>query len=210
MNIQGFIFQPSILFIIGVIIIGFSFKHKIKQDQINKKNKLNGFFEQELQASYVRKHEVPDTFFLSIDFTYFPSYPDEDLKLLYTQLMSFKARRLCDLSAYSNLELKQKFGPGTLDELIGYEHNYFEFIDISCKYGNILFEKGYNKEAERLFEYLLTLNCDLTSCYMALISLYKQANAFNKLKVLKKQLQEKVKTKSYLSKLLDEIDKITK
>ena len=201
---------PSILFIIGMILFGLTFKHRIKQEQKNKQDRLNDFFAQELQASYVRKKEVPDTFFLTINFTYFTQHPDEELSMLYQQILSFQNRRICHLNNYTNLELKQQFGPSTFDELITYEQNYFEFMDISCKYGNILLEKGYTKEAERLFEYLLTLQCDLTSCYTALIKIYEEAHDNDKLQKLKKQLEIQAASTPYLKKVLNQITAITK
>ncbi len=195
-------------YVIGIFLIGMTFKHALLNNGHNTKESWKDRLEKEHLTHFIRQQPIPKDLFLSIDFSIIPMVKEDECQRLYLDVLAFANRPMVDLKAYTNLELKQRFGPQGLELLGGYEKNYFEFMDICCKYGTILFEKGFILEARQILEQALLYQCDLSKCYLQLIDVYHQLHDMKALDVLKVTAKANMKDSPFLPKVLQKIDSL--
>nr|WP_302598441.1 hypothetical protein [uncultured Cellulosilyticum sp.] len=201
-----------LFFVGGLFIIGISTKHMILKKGTNKESEQ--YWAREHAATFARKSEIPAAFFMAIDFSVYPVVDDEGCTQLYNKIMLFKERPLVNLKGMSNVELKERFGTMQLEKLSYYEQNLMEYMTTSCAYGKLLFEKGYLPESQKVLEYIISLGCDLSQCYLTLADVYVAYYDYNKLSNtqiglltdLKQKASINMNASPYLQKVIQGID----
>ncbi len=197
-----------LFFVGGLVIIGISIRRMILKKDTQKDSEI--YWAREHAAPFTRKKELPAEMFIDIDFSIYPSVTDENCQLMYNKLMLFKERPLVNLKDFSNLELKEQFGTMQLEKLANYEQNLLEYMTVSCNYGKLLFEKGYLPESQKVLEYIISLGCDLSHCYLTLADIYASyyngGQSAGLLNNLKQKASINMNASPYLQKVIQGID----
>lgn len=195
---------PSLgMYLIGIALIGVAFRNYLCRTSPSTKDKIDRLLNQEHEAQFVRALSLPEEFFIQIDTSLYPNVEQDDCRKCYQKLIQSVNRKMVNLQGKSNLELKKTYGPQTL-ELVGeYERNYFEFMDISIQYGQILYENHFLDEARQTLEACILYHCDVSKCYRLLITIYKEQSDFVALKALRSTIEREMQHSPYLHKVLD-------
>ena len=91
-----------------------------------------------------------------------------------------------------------------MDKVSVYEKNYFEFMDILFKYGKILYDNNYIKEAQMTLEQGIDYHCDVSECYLLLIKIYKEQKNKTAISRLKNVVEKEMKNSPLLHKVLEQ------
>ena len=194
---------PSLgMYLLGIVVIAFTFKQFLNKTKPSSKEKLSILLQAEHDAQYTRSKVLPSELLLHVDFEKYPFVDHIECQKKYQQLMRYAKLPMVNLQGQTNLELKQAYGPQTLEKIGQYEKNYFSFMDISIQYGKILYENGYVTEARQALEQCLIYHCDVSKCYILLIEIYKRQNDYKALDELKNIVQIEMSQSPFLHKVL--------
>ena len=194
---------PSMgMYLLGILVIACTFKQFLRKTSPSSKESLNTMLQAEHDAQYTRSKMLPSDLLIKVDFEKYPVVQHVDCQKKYQQLMRYAKLSMVNLQSQTNLELKQTYGPQTLEKIAQYEKNYFEFMDISIQYGKILYENGYLAEARQTLEQCLVYHCDVSKCYLLLIDIYKQLDDNKALDELKITAQNEMSQSPFLHKVL--------
>lgn len=203
MNLQ---WLPGFLTIsLGLILIGLSFKKSLLKKG-TKNAPLEDFFKEEWTANFTRSKNLPENSLIKIDINDYPKVNDIACEALYEEIVLCSTRQMINLKGKSNLELKRTYGISQLEKLAHYERNYMTFVDISCKYGKMLYDNGYITEAQIVLESLLAHNCDVSMCYLLLTQIYQIKNNQAALNTLRTLALKNMSGSFYLNKVIQAID----
>ena len=196
---------PSfMLYLIGVCILFFMFKNMFIKKRDYNKDDWKILLEEEHATQFVRSKDLPQEFFIQVDQDAFPNVAHEACQKMYQRLVYQMNQPMVNLKEHSNLELKRLYGPQIVDQVSGYEKNYFEFIDILFKYGKILYDNQYIKEAQSVLEQGILYHCDLSKCYLLLLQIYKEQKDEQAISRLKQVVEEEMKNSPFLHKVLEQ------
>lgn len=197
---------PTLFFTLGIVILFFTFSHKIKKGNPKQDKERENFLKLEHEASFCTKKVFPSSLLWTIDFDKIPSVAHSECEIAYEKLLRFKKLPLADLSTYSNLDLKREFGINHLDKLINAEQCYLECMNALTAYGVCLKEAGFISESINLLEYLLEKGCDKKDCYLSLIGLYVIIEDKQKLFALKERVNTCASSLLYLESIEKALD----
>lgn len=152
----------------------------------------------------VRSSELPQNLFIQLDVKAFPTVELEVCQKVYTMLLRKANKPMVNLKDQSNLDLKSLYGAQIVDKVSVYEKNYFEFMDILFKYGKILYDNNYIKEAQMTLEEGIDYHCDVSKCYILLIKIYKAQKNKMAISRLKNVVEKEMKNSPLLHKVLEQ------
>lgn len=195
---------PSLgMYLLGIALIGVTFKRHLQKTSPSTKDKINNLLKQEHEAQFIRSISLPDEFFIQVDTSLYPKVDQNDCHKVYQKLIQSVNRKMVNLQGKTNLELKKSYGPQTLDLVGEYERNYFEFMDISIQYGQILYENHFLAEARQALEACILYHCDVSKCYGLLITIYKEQSDLVALQALRPTIEREMQHSPYLHKVLE-------
>lgn len=192
-------------YLLGILLIFITFKNAVNRRQPSSKEKLEQLLRVEHEAQFVRTKALPDDLFLKVDFSKVPCVENDACKRMYSALMCFSNLAMVNLADKSNLELKQTYGPQTLEQISAYEKNFFGFMNKALKYGNILLDFGFVQEARQMLELCASYHCDISKCYLLLIDIYKQQQDLVALGNLRTIVENEMCHSPLLHKVLDQL-----
>ena len=146
--------MPTLFCLVILFLIWFTYERK-KNDTDYSKSKA--FWDREQKASYVPRASMDDIEFITIPEDAIPaSRPEfsEELRDAINELRSLSSQQICDLSEYSNTDLKLKYGTGNFMDLSKADNNYTRLVQWSGKLLTRLDEEGYLNEAASYMEFL--------------------------------------------------------
>lgn len=203
---MNFGWLPSLgLYIIGLGFIGMSFKSYLAKTSPSTKDKLDALLMQEHEAQFARSVKLPNEFFIQVDVSLYPKIEHKDYSQIYQTLVRYANRPMVNLQDKTNLELKQTYGAQTLESISEYERNYYEFLDISIQYAQILYENDYLCEARQTLETCIHYHCDISKCYHLLIDIYKKQFDTEALNRLRPIIEKEMQHSPFLHKVLEMI-----
>lgn len=200
MNLEYFL--PFSLYIIGILVLAFTFRRKLYQSKHSNALAWETVLEKEQQVQFTRPKALsPDTF-IKVNLSHYPVVDDVECQTHYQVLKESIQLPMVDLKEYTNLELKQMYGPQMLDTISQYEANYIQFIEATIAYGKSLYEHHYIDEARKTLEQCILYNSDISSGYTLLIEIYKLQDDKLALKQLKPIIEQKMHNSPFLNKVL--------
>jgi len=200
-------FLPLFFSAAGVLILFITFKLKLERDTKKNQKISDRYFTKEANALFARKKEIPESIFISVDFHNLPTVDDAECTLLYKRISITYHYKMTNLKDHTNLELKEAYGMAHFQDLTIYEKNYLTFMDILLKYGSILYEKGFIKEARTVLEAALDYQCDVSKCYMILSDIYLKLHARDALENLACIAKQNMQGSPYLNKVLNMLER---
>lgn len=135
----------------------------------------NDFLKRELEANSTRKKSIDALPYIAIPFELLPIHTlIEDLSIqeCFTQLSSFREKKIINLSMYSNTDLKLKYGAANITLLSEYDQNYTDLICLLEHWGELLYEKKQLADAITVLEYATSIQTDIAKSYQLLGQLY--------------------------------------
>ena len=197
---------PSIaFFVMGVLILGLTFKHSVEKTKNTSQLDWKKNLEKEHELQFVRTKTLPEELFLKNDFKDYPVVSNSKCQEVYLKLLAYAKLPIVYLGKKSNIELKEQFGAKGLEMLIDYERNYFNFMDISYEYGNILYDQGFITEAKKVLELSMVHGCASSKSFLLLGQIYRLHNEAHALEQLRDTAIKNMENSPLLEKVLSQL-----
>lgn len=140
------------------------------------------FLERERLANTTRKKDISHLGYLPFSADALPSVPqDEELAKYTSVLKNLSGKRIINLSAYSNTDLKLMYGPANLNDLMEYDENYHLLSSTLLSYASRASAIGSYNDAIRILEYAMHLKIDSSQIYLLLAKLYQKQHTPEKI-----------------------------
>ena len=152
--------------------------------QKNKSEKeRQAFWNREREANSTRKKDISSLDYINVDIESFPVKNLEAIdSSLYDELKELSAKKIINLSQYTNTDLKLMYGVANLNLLTQYDENYTRLIVLLNKIGKVLYD--YPEDAKAFLEYSVSIGSDIRQTYEMLANIYmdkKDEKAFDRL-----------------------------
>lgn len=194
---------PSLgIYLLGILVIAYAFKYRLYHTEPSSKDKLDALLQAEHDAQFIRSKALPTECLIQVDFSKYPTVHHTECEKLYQAVMRFSNLPMANLQGQTNLELKQKYGAQTLEQITVYEKNYYGFINATIKYGSILYENGFINEARQTLEQCILYHCDVSKCYTLLIEIYTKQQDQAALESLRSTIKKEMCNSPFLHKVL--------
>lgn len=156
-----------------------------KQEDVNE-----SFLERERRANATRKKDISNLKYLSFCTDRLPlgEHPDETLVSYEDCLRELSGKKIINLSAYSNTDLKLMYGPANLNALSEYDDNYHTLSSALLAYAKREIELERIHAAIRILEYAMSLSIDSSQIYLLLAQLYEKEQTPQKIKNIRNAL----------------------
>lgn len=156
---------------------------KRRRQSIAQKKVTDDFWERERQANNVRKKDISNLDYISFAPEKLPigKYPDEKLIACENTLKELADKKMLNLSAYSNTDLKLMYGTANLPLLTECDDNYHALGSAMLAYATCQTESGHTREAIQILEYAMELSIDSSQIYLQLARLYRQNHTPDKI-----------------------------
>jgi hypothetical protein len=161
----------GILFIVIFFVAYFRKKSTRDQQAVE-----DSFWERENLANNTRKQSLDDLSYITIPLEKFPIgiYKDPDLKAPETLLTALSSKKIVNLDAFTNTDLKLQYGAANLDILTEYGENFDALCRALADYGEALYEDGHREEARTVLEFGIESGSDISRNYLTLGKIYRE------------------------------------
>lgn len=173
------------IFLICFIVFAIWLRVKMKRGNSGKED-LDAFLERENQANFARKQDISHLDYLSVNPDDLPFVDSDDPKeiSLQNEVKKSGERKMIDLSAYTNTDLKEKYGSANLEELSDCDQSYLLFTRNLSLWGTYVYEKEDYTRAKVIMEYAKSIGSDISSVYTTLGNIYAREGDFHKVDAL--------------------------
>lgn len=159
---------------------------RVKMNRTNSESTLDSesFWEREEKANFTRSKDISTLSYLTVSEDELPfsnSTEDEQEAWLEQEVKKFLNRKMINLSAFSNTDLKEQYGIANLDELSEYDQNFLLFIRNLSTWGNYLYQKNDFTRAKQIMEYSLSIESDISTVYTTLGHIYAAEGKLQKI-----------------------------
>ncbi|HBI60360.1 MAG TPA: hypothetical protein DDY31_03965 [Lachnospiraceae bacterium] len=159
---------------------------RVKMNRTNSESTLDSesFWEREEKANFTRSKDISALSYLTVSEDELPfsnSTEDEQEAWLEQEVKKFLNRKMINLSAFSNTDLKEQYGIANLDELSEYDQNFLLFIRNLSTWGNYLYQKNDFTRAKQIMEYSLSIESDISTVYTTLGHIYAAEGKLQKI-----------------------------
>lgn len=177
-----------ISFVLFVIFFSFRRSRQTKiQEEANE-----AFLERERLANTTRKKDISNLDYLpyTADGLAFSARSDETLTKLKAVLQELSGKKIINLSAYSNTDLKLMYGPANLNALTEYDDNYHMLSSALLDYAQREAELEEYDGAISVLEYAMDLKIDSSRIYLLLAELYQKQRTPEKIQTIENVLSK--------------------
>ena len=125
--------MPTLFCLVILFLIWFTYERKKNDTDYSKSQ---AFWKREREAAFVPRQSTDDIVFLELPEDVLPQLLDtdsEELRAAVKALKRLSRSRICDLSEYSNTDLRLKYGTGNFNDLAAADNNYTKLIQLSGK-----------------------------------------------------------------------------
>ena len=146
--------MPTFFCLVILFVIWFTYERKKNEPDYSKSK---AFWERERKASFVPRQSMDDIAFIDLPEEIIPEAgPDssDELKDVIEDLHRLPGAKICNLSEYSNTDLKLKYGTGNFNDLSAADNNYTRLIQWSGKLLTYLDEEGRLEDGRGMIEFL--------------------------------------------------------
>ena len=140
------------LVMIFVIWLGYEIKKHTKQD----KKSTADFWERERKSGFVPRKSTKDITYITVDESFLPQNTgesDSETESLCKRILSFRDKKIADLSSMSNTELKETYGTANFTALSEADNNFTALVPLLGRLCESLYESGRIAEAKTAAEY---------------------------------------------------------
>lgn len=136
------------------------------------------FWEREYKANTTRRQDISGLPYLTIPLDKFPIgiCRNDCLNEYEETLTSLAERKILNLGAYTNTDLKLKYGASNLNILSECDQNFTILCRTLVSYAKKLIELGHESEALPVLEYGISIGSDVSANYLILAGLYQKCS----------------------------------
>lgn len=206
--------MPYFLILVVMFLLWFTYERKKadKQSQYSSEK----FWEREKSAVYVPRQSTDDIAYITIPDEVIPAVDENsspELREARRDLIALSKKPIANLSAYSNTDLKLKYGTGNYQQLALADGCYIKLVQLVIKTAGCLISGNRNDDALRILEFGFNVGMDNSRFLLMLGKLYSEQGSFDKIEALIARAQESSLTsdstiaqlKSYSDRSLDSI-----
>ncbi len=173
------------LFFIVFIVFVIWFRVKMHQNNSDTDARNDAFWAREEQANFARARDISTLNYLSVSEDDLPfsspsTQPDERGAALEERVRETSQRKMINLSAYSNTDLKEQYGIVHLEELSNCDQNFLFFIRALANWGTYLYEQENFSSAKQVMEYSKSIGSDISTVYTTLGNIYAREGCLEK------------------------------
>lgn len=159
-------------FIIFVIITQMAIRRTNNMDQSNN----DEFWAKESKANATRRKSLEGLNYISIPLDKLPfgTMPEDDEVLFCERaIQTLSSRKIVNLTGLTNTDLKLEYGAPNISALTNYDQNYTSLVTNLQKWGKLLYDAGFYKEASIILEFSVSTRTDVTASYRLLCDMYQ-------------------------------------
>lgn len=163
----------------SVIILGFVLHFGISSANRKDENAMNAYFERERKANFTRKKSIDNLDYITIpDFLMNLDEPDADIRVqdAIRIVNSLHSEKVLNLTGYTNTDLKLEYGTANINLLSTYDQNYTELARALNTLGDYYYKTGNLELAQKILEFAISTNTDVSSSYILLANIYLANN----------------------------------
>lgn len=188
-NVLRGIVPIVVLVVVVTIALKVAEKKRMDKARQNTQDMINA----DDAANSARHRDISKEFFYTANLADLPvsQYSDEDMaKPTPSYMWQQKVVAAADKQMlrfdrpYSNVELKQMFGPANLDNVAKYEENFTNFIHAMRHWAEALIKTDRYDDAKKVLEESIKAGSELSQSYTLLADIYHQAGDMPALKKL--------------------------
>ncbi|MGN0438241.1 MAG: hypothetical protein ACI4F4_06910 [Lachnospiraceae bacterium] len=186
----------KILFIPAVIIFAWVIQHNVKKKGSDKEN-ISSYLKRDNEANFARRKDISQLPYIQIPFDKLPldiTLNDVNMQSKISEyqknIKNMAETKMLNLSGYSNIELKETYGPANLELLSQYEGNYNQYIRTLSLYAECIYEE-FPAQAVQICEYCLAIGTDISATYTLLGNYYLSKNKKEKFQTLYDAIPDK-------------------
>jgi len=185
-----------ILVLVVVITVAFKLAERKRLDKARQSTK--DMMDADDAANTARHRDIGEEFFYTARLSDLPitQYSEEDMAkpaspyMWQAKVVAAAEKKMLHFDRqYSNVELKQMFGPANLDDVAKYEENFSNFIHAMRYWAEALINADKSAEAQKVLEESVKARSELSQSYTLLADIYKQSGNLSKLKELLSTVQ---------------------
>ena len=185
-----------IVVLVVIVTIGLKMAEKKRMDKV--RQNTQDMIDADDAANYARHRDIGEDFFYEPNLSDLPvaQYSGEDMKNLVppymwqTKVIAAAEKKMLRFDKqYTNLELKQMFGPANLEDVAKYEENFTNFIHAMRYWAEALINADRRADAQRVLEESVKAGSELSQSYTLLADIYNQSGNINALKELLSKAQ---------------------
>ena len=130
----------------------------------------------------------------------------EEIKETEKQIADLSDKKIVNFTGISNTDLKLTYGTANIDFLSEYDNNYLKLVRLIVKYAGQLVDAGLTEKAEKILEFGVDINSDVSANYTMLAKLYKDSGREKDIPGIREKAEQLTSlTKAKLLKDLDDI-----
>lgn len=166
-----------VFFVLTLLLMLWIYYQKSRTDR-SAKAVHDAFWEKERLANTTRKKDISglDYITIPVEELPFPNLNDEEITEVQKRLQTLAGEKIVNFTGITNTELKLQYGAPNIELLMAFDKNYLELVRSLYRYGKLLYERGYKKEATTILEYGISIKTDVSANYTLLASIYKEEN----------------------------------
>lgn len=156
-------------------ILSLILMHHLKRTRRIGEQQRARFWEREAQADRVRKQDISNLNYIYIPIEFLPFGLDAspEVQRAEATLRKLDSARILNLSAYTNTDLKMKYGVSNLTELSECDERFTSLIRTLYQWACLLLEHGHTKAAIQVAEYSIEIGSDISGIYYMLTDYYQ-------------------------------------
>lgn len=109
----------------------------------------------------------------------------EELSGAEYELCRFSGKKILNLNAYSNIEIRMAYGTANLEPLTVCDQNFTALIRTLQKWGSLLVSAGHENDAKTVLAYAIEIGSDIAGTFSLLGKLYQKSGEIEKIKELR-------------------------
>lgn len=159
------------LFIILCSVFAYLRKRQTRQQN----NAEDSFWEKEQKANLTRRKDISGLPYITIPLDKFPIgiCENDAIQECESTLQTLSDKKILNLGAKTNTELKLEYGLANLNLLTEYEQNFNTLCQTLLSYATALMQEGQNTAAQTVLEYGIEIGSDMSQNFLLLADLYR-------------------------------------
>lgn len=161
---------------LGLFIIACSiFAYLRKKQTRHQNNAEDSFLEKEQKANLTRRKDISGLPYITIPLDKFPIgiCENDSIRECESTLQTLSDKKILNLGAKTNTELKLEYGLANLNILTEYEQNFNTLCQTLLSYATALMQAEQNAAAQTVLEYGIEIGSDMSQNFLLLADLYR-------------------------------------
>lgn len=180
--------MPTIFLCFLVFIVWLRFENRKSSSKDQAKSET--FWSRERTANFTRNTDISTLNYITIPLEQLPfkETTDEKLNELQNKIQNLSKKKICNLTGYSNTDLKIKYGAGNITSLIDFDQNFTLLARTLDQWAAYLYQQGEVDSTKIILEYAVSCHTDVSKTYILLAQIYKKQEEHEKIKQLIEQV----------------------